>query len=143
MGLRETNAWIGLASIAVVFGSYFARLGLALRAGPVRPEEFLGQFVGSVVLLVLLQVVLAIVVALATRAPADGEVRPDERERLIELKASRPALPVVQLGAVLAAASVSLGAPALLTANGLVLSLVLAELVRLGGQIGYFRLGVS
>ena len=142
MSFREINAWIGLASILVVFGCYFARVGAALRAGPVKPGDFLDQFIGSVVLLVVLQIALSIVAAIATGASQAQQLMRDERERTIELEASRIALPLVQLGAVMAAGAIALGAPPAVTAHGLVLMLVLGEVVRLGGQILYFHRGV-
>jgi uncharacterized membrane protein len=105
-------------------------------------SEFLDQFIGSVVLLVVLQIALAIVAAIATGASQAQQLMRDERERTIELEASRIALPVVQLGAVMAAGAIALGAPPTVTAHGLVLMLVLGEVVRLGGQILYFHRGV-
>jgi uncharacterized membrane protein len=142
MSFRETNAWIALASIGVVFGLYFARVGAALRTGSANPGDFLNQYIGSVVLLVILEIALGVMAAIATRTSPASQAMRDERERIIELKANRCAFPVVQIGVVITAAAISLGAPAFVTANALVLALVVGEVVRLGGQIVYFRLGV-
>ncbi len=142
MSFRELGAWISLASIVVVFGFYFAGVGAAVRAGPVDPQAFLGQFVGSVVILVLLQIGLGVIAAIATRASQQDQTSRDERERLIELKSNRAALAIIQIGTVLGATAISLGAPAFVTANSLAFALVLSELVRLGAQIVYFRVGV-
>ena len=142
MSFREIGAWISLASIVVVFGFYFAEVGAAVRAGPVDPQAFLGQFVGSVVILVLVQIGLGVVAAIATRASQRDQTSRDERERLIELKSTRAALAIIQIGTVLGATAISLGAPAFVTANSLAFALVLSELVRLGAQIVYFRVGV-
>jgi cadmium resistance protein CadD (predicted permease) len=142
MSFRELGAWISLTSIVVVFGFYFAEVGAALRAGPVDPQAFLGQFVGSVVILVLVQIGLSVVAAIATRRSHEEQTSRDERERLIELKSNRAALAIIQIGAVLGAAAISLGAPAFVTANSLAFALVLSEVVRFAGQILYFRIGV-
>lgn len=143
MSFREKSAWISLVTLIAVFGLYFAHVAAALRAGPVDPHDFLGQYIGSVVLLVILQIVLSIIAAIAARVTGDAaQTARDEREQLIELKANRFALFIVQTGAVLTAGAISLGAPAYVTANCLVLALTLGELVRFGGQIVYYRLGV-
>ncbi len=141
MSFREINAWIALTSTAVIFGVYFARVGLAVRTGSASSADFVDRYVGSVVLLVLLQIALNVIAAIAMRTSRANQTARDERERLIELKAIRCALPVIQIGAVLTAIAISLGAPAFVTANSLVLALVVAELVRDGGQIVYFRMG--
>ena len=142
MSFREIGAWISLASIVLVFGFYFAEVGAAVKAGPVDAQAFLGQFVGSVVILVLVQIGLGVVAAIATRASQRDQTSRDERERLIELKSNRAALAIIQIGTVLGATAISLGAPAFVTANSLAFALVLSELVRLGAQIVYFRVGV-
>src|SRR4026209_2177439 len=101
MSFRKIGAWISLASIGVVFGLYFAEVGAAVRAGPVDPQTFLGQFVGSVVILVLVQIGLGVVAAIASRPSQQDQTSRDERERLIELKSNRAALAIVQIGTVL------------------------------------------
>ena len=143
MSFRETSAWISLVSILAVFGFYFTEVGLALRAGPVAPEAFLNEYIGAVVLLVIVQIALSIMSAIALRASgAAMQSARDERERLIELKANRFALLIVQMGAVLGAGAIALGTPGYITANGLVLALALGELARFGGQVVYYRIGV-
>jgi len=141
MSFREINAWIALTSTAVVFGVYFARVGMAVGTGSASQSDFVDQYVGSIGLLVVLQIALNIIAAVATRTSRANQTARDEREWLIELRATRYALPVVQVGAVLTAIAISLGAPAFVTANALVLALVVAELVRDGGQVAYFRMG--
>jgi hypothetical protein len=144
MSFREKSAWISLISILAVFGYYFAQVGRELSAvGPLPPPAFLGQYLAAVILLVIVQIVLNIVAAVGTRlSGGDMNTARDEREKLIELKANRFALYIMQAGALTAAGAIALGAPGFLTANGLVLALALGELVRFGGQVLYYRLGV-
>lgn len=144
MSFRETSAWISLTSIIVVFGFYFVQVGMALRTGPVDPQLFLDQYIGSVFLFVILQIVLSVIAAIvgSRLSGQDMHAARDERERLIELKANRFALVIVQAGAVLTAGAISLGVPAYITANALVLALTLGEVVRFGGQVVYYRVGV-
>jgi hypothetical protein len=144
MSFREKSAWISLISILAVFGYYFAEVGSTLRvAGPLPPPAFLGQYIAAVILLVVLQIALHIIAAVGTRlGGGDMNTARDEREKLIELKANRFALYIMQTGALTAAAAIALGTPGYLTANGLVLALALGELVRFGGQVIYYRIGV-
>ena len=91
----------------------------------------------------IVQIVLTVIAAVATRAGGHSvQTARDEREQLIELKANRFALFIVQMGAVLTAGAISLGAPPYVTANSLVLALAIGELVRFAGQIVYYRVGV-
>ena len=141
MSFREINAWIAFTSTAVIFGVYFARVGLAVRTGSASSADFVDQYVGR------------LSSSSCYRSPSTSSRRSrcglrvrtrlhvTNASDLIELKAIRCALPVIQIGAVLTAIAISLGAPAFVTANSLVLALVVAELVRDGGQIVYFRMG--
>jgi hypothetical protein len=43
MSSRERSAWISLISILAVFGFYFTQVGMALRAGPIEADAFVGD----------------------------------------------------------------------------------------------------
>lgn len=152
MSPRETSAWISLVTTLAVWGYYFLALGRALASGPIDGERFVGLFASCVVVIVVLQVVIAIATAALTGR--HGEAPADERERLVELKATRIAycvlivlaMTVCLLSPALAGSSPflfprdPLGDATLVMSNGVLLSVVLAEVVRTGGQIAYYRL---
>ena len=140
MSFREKSAWISLLSILVSFGYYFTALGRSLYDGQGPARYFVGVLVACIIGQVAMQVVLHIVAAV--QAPKEARAAKDERERLIELKSLRIAFYVLVVGVLLVAGSMHVGAGKVLMANGILLALVLAELVRCSGQIVYFRRGV-
>lgn len=151
MSYRERSAWISLVTTLGVWGWYFVVLARSFARGEADGARFVGLFIGCVVAIVALSIVLAI--ADAVRAPKESEAPADERERLIALRATGMAFPVLSV-LVLTVAAASpilaglgpsifaddpLGEVTLLTANGVLLAVVVAEVVRSGGQILLYR----
>jgi hypothetical protein len=152
MSFREKTAWISLGVTALVWGGYFASVWRELAAPDPSSGDILGLFVRAVILTVVLEVALAIAVAVA--APKAANSPADERERLIELRSTRIAYGVLSVGAV----TVALASPALaaagphllndrlddtvlITANGILLALIAAEVVKSAAQVFAFRRG--
>jgi uncharacterized membrane protein len=136
MALREKSAWISFWTTLIVYGAYFAYVGQAAAAG--RPVGFAGPLTICIFVLVVLQVGLQIVMAALNREPRGPQ---DERERLIDLKASTRAFYVLQVAAMGAAVTVYFFDKTLM-ANAVILALAVSELARHGGIIlGYRRAG--
>ena len=139
MSFREKSAWISLLSVLIPFGYYFTALGRSLHSGQGPQRYFFFLLVACVIGQVAIQIALHVVAAV--QAPKDAQAAKDERERLIELKSTRIAFYVLVVGVLMVAGSTHLGAGKILMANGILLALVLADLVRYSGQIVYFRRG--
>jgi hypothetical protein len=153
MPFREKIAWTSFVTTLLVWGYYFLALVRELATGDPEGSRFIGLAVGCTIAIVLLQVVATIV--LAIHAPRDAEsypTSPDERERLIEYRATRNAFFVLNLLAVSAAIAtpflavagpILLPQPAedgmLLIGSAILFAIVAAELVRSGSQIFYFH----
>lgn len=152
MSFREKAAWISLFTTLILWGGYFGHFFTAFEAGGPSLASLFANFGSTVVMVVVVQVVLAIVLALL--APKDANTPPDERERLIGLRAAAlayhlmaGALVVVVLGAPALAvygahqfgAQATLASTAVLMANGILLCLVLGEVIRETSQIVQFR----
>ena len=144
MPFREKSAWISLVTMLVVFGAFFGAV-----AGDVLPASGVPT-VHYLILSVLAVIVLQLVLKLVARslAQADAASPKDERERLIELKATRIAFYVL-VGAVLLGVFLVIHTP---VAGGpfpgsprlglaMVACIVLADVVRSAAQIVYFRRG--
>ena len=138
MSFREKSAWISLISILVVSSVYFAHVPRTLN--PRASAELLHGLFLCVIALVVIQVAAHTIVALL--APRDARTPKDERERLIELKATRIAYPVYVLGSLLAVSTIHLGANAMAMGYGVLLALVVGELVNYGARIVFFRRGI-
>ena len=139
MSFREKSAWISFVSILLVFGAYFWNINRILR-GQVEHRAAFKISVGLIVAFVLLEIVLHIAVAI--QAPNEARAPKDERERLIEMRATRVAFQVLVVGALLGVGTMHVTARAWVMAHVVLLAVVVAELVKFGGQILYFRRGV-
>jgi hypothetical protein len=135
MSFREKSAWISLLSISLIYGVYF---GSVIHAGPHAGFHF-GSLSATVIALIVVQIVLQIVVAIA--APKDAKAPRDEREKLIELKATRIAYSGLATAVVCACIFGALEPPIVFNTNALLFILVTAELMRTGCQIIQYRRG--
>ena len=153
MSYREKTAWAAIVGDLIVWGGYLLNLLRETADGSPELGDLIGLFTGAVIASVVIHVGLAIVVALV--APRAAEAPADERERLIELEASRLAYTVFSVAAVTVALAVpilAMGGPvwlddaltevALIAANGLILSLVAAEMLNAVARIVGYRRGV-
>jgi hypothetical protein len=138
MSFREKSAWIALVTYGLVFGVYFFLLS---QAWDDRYSQGLsiGLLVAAVVGLVVIAAALTIVAAVLN--PKEANAPADERETLIDLKAERIASYTLSTGVVLLIGALLLGWNGYLVANLLLAAMVIAELVKAGAQIAYFRAG--
>lgn len=139
MSFREKSAWISFVSIGVVFTVYFWNVARVL-AGEVESREIFIISIGLLAAFVVLEIALHIAVAL--QSPAQARTARDERERLIEMKATRPAFHVLVIGALAGVGMIHVTSSTWLMSQVVLLAIVVAELVKFGGQIIYFRQGV-
>jgi len=153
MAFREKMLWASAATTVVIWGWYFLGFMGALEAPSFNVGAEIGKFLFAVVALVLVQVVAAI--ALAISAPADAQAPADDRDRDFALLAYRAAF--VTLSVLIATLTVVAPmtiatAPAwlggkpdslvpIVISNALLLSLVIAELVRSATQLFLYRRG--
>jgi hypothetical protein len=139
MSFREKSAWISMLSILAIYGFYFWSL---FQTTAVRQMERFHSgplLLQTIVVLVAVQIVLH--VAVAIRKPREAQAPRDERERLIELKATRIGFAGLASGVVVACFLGALNPPILFSTNSLLFVLVASEVLRSAGQIVYFRLG--
>lgn len=135
MPFREKSAWISLLSISGICGVYFWSVK---HAGPQLDGFRFGSLLETIIALVIVQAVLTIAAAILT--PTEAKAPRDERERLIELKATRVAYSGLATGIALACFFGAFNPPIVFDTNALLLVLVTAELLRSGSQIIQYRL---
>lgn len=139
MSFREKSAWISFVTILLVFGAYFWNVSQALH-GEVTYDTAFKVELGLVAAFVLIEIVLHI--ALAMQAPNEARAPRDEREQLIEMRATRVAFQVLVIGALACVGLVHVTRSAWAIGQHVLLAVVVAQLVRFGGQIFHFRRGV-
>ena len=138
MFFREKSAWISLVSIALVCGVYFATILHVIPAWWGAGGE-MGRFLILVVALIALEVGLH--VALALQSPRDARTPKDERERLIGMKATRLAFPVLLVGTFAAIGTLHLDVGKWGMGQVMLFAIVVSELTRFGAEIVYHRRG--
>lgn len=136
LSFREKSAWISLVSILAVFIPFFWN-SYRQFSGQVDQSTAVNVAFGLLVAFVLLEIVLHAVVAL--QAPGDARSPRDEREQLIEMRATRIAFQVLVLGALAAVGTLHLTRTAWVMQQVVLFAIVLAELVKFAVQIMLFR----
>jgi hypothetical protein len=134
MSFREKTAWISLLALSGIYGLYFVGL---LRGAPPAAGFRFGSLLETIVALVVVELVATTVVAALD--PTDAPAPRDERERSIDLRATRIAYAGL-LGGVLLACFLAAVDPSLaFGTNALLFILVTAEILRLACQIAQYR----
>ena len=136
LSFREKSAWISCLSILGIFIPFFWTSYKRLN-GAVDGRTAMSTAFGLLVLFVVLEIVLH--VALALMSPREARTPKDERERLIELRATFAAFHVLVVGALAAAATLHLTRNAWIIQQVVLLAVVVAELVKFGAEIVLFR----
>jgi hypothetical protein len=133
MSFREKTG-ISFISMFVIYASYFWSAFHQRSRGP-GPQ--VAGLVGTIIALLIVHVVLNVAVAIID--PRDAKAPRDEREKLIDLRAT-------QLGYAALAGSVAcacifgaFNAPIIFNTNALLFLLVIAEILRSGCQIIQYR----
>lgn len=140
MSFREKSAWISLVLLLVLGGIYFWNFALILARRPAFSDVEL--FFGVVAALVIAEVVLHM--AIAIRSPQEARTPKDEREWLIDLKATRVAFFVLLVSAFASIGTVHLPLRdphdhTFVMMHGVLFSIVAAEVVKFGTQIALYR----
>lgn len=136
MSFREKSAWISFVSILLVFVPYFWNVARVVHGWGTFPFTLAVGFLAAFVL-----IEIGAHAALALRAPAEARTPKDERERLIEMKATQVAFQVLVLGALTGVGAMHLTNSVWVMGQAVLLAIVVAELVKFGGQILHFRQG--
>jgi hypothetical protein len=137
MSFREKSAWISLVLILLVFGPYFWMVGRTLTGAD---HVHAGTQFALIGLFFVLEIVLH--VAIAVQSPRDARAPKDEREDVIDLKATRTAFYVLLVGALLSIFTMHFRTTVWIMSQCVLFSVVVAELVKFASQIAYFRRGV-
>lgn len=136
MSFREKSAWISLVLLLGVFIPFFWNSYRQL-TGQIDPSSAVGTAFMLLAVFVLLEIVLQ--AALAIRAPREAQAPTDERERLIEMRATRIAFHVLLVGALAGVGMQHIRNSPWLIAQVVFLSIVVAEVVKFGLQVALYR----
>jgi predicted exporter len=138
MSFREKSAWVTLSSILVVSILYFLHVPSPF-GNPPEPWIFHAT-AACLIAIIVIEITAHIILYLQN--PKDAQAPKDERERLIELKATAIAAYVYVVGTFMAVATVHAGAHGITVGYGILLAFVIAEVVNYAMRIYYYRRGV-
>jgi hypothetical protein len=136
MPFREKSAWVTLMAILLVSALFLLHAPRLSHPGPWDFHVLLACIGAFVVIETAAYLVLRL------RYPEDARTPIDERERLINLKATRLASGCYVVGSFLAVLTLHHGASAVMIGYFIVLAFVIAEIVKYGARIVYYRRGV-
>jgi hypothetical protein len=137
MSFREKSAWVSLILIVLVFGPYFWLVGRTF-AG--MGHVHAGTQFALITLFVILEIVVHI--AIAIQSPRDARAPKDEREILIDLRATRVAFYVLFGGALMSIFTMHFRVTVWILSQFVLFSIVIAELVKFASQILFYRRGI-
>jgi hypothetical protein len=120
----------------VIYGWYFWTI---FRSGPRRDGIGFGGLLGTVIALVVVQTVLTI--AIAVFAPKEANAPADERDKLIDLRATQIAYGALAGSIACACFFGGFRSPIIFSTNALLFILVISEILRCGCQIVQYRRG--
>ena len=137
MSFREKSAWISFFCL-LLFGASWLMHVLGIGFFHARNDNPVFWFLGMLAGLIALEIALH--VAIAIQSPREARTPKDERERLIDMKASRVAFYVLLVGAFASVATLHVpGSNRFMMAQSVMGSIILAALVRFGTQIALHR----
>lgn len=134
MSFREKSAWISLVSMAGIYAVYFSSV---FHSGARTGGSHYVGLLETVIALAVVQTTLMIAVSIS--APKEAKAPRDERERLIDLKATRFAYFVLAGSVACACFFRGFPRPIIFDANAFLFILVVAEILRSGCQIVQYR----
>jgi hypothetical protein len=137
MSFREKSAWISFGCL-LIFGASWWTHALDIDVFRTSNDNPMVWFFGMLAGLIALEIALH--VAIAIQSPREAKTPKDERERLIDMKASRVAFYVLLVGAFASVGTLHLpGSSRFMMAQALMGSIITALLVRFATQIVLHR----
>ena len=133
MPFREKSAWISVLAMSGIYGFYFWSV---IRAGHQAGGFHFGSLLGTIVALVIV-----LTVAVAVFSPRDAKAPRDERDKLIELRATRVAYAGLATAVLCACFFGAFNPPIVFNTNALLFILVSTEILRMACQIVQYRRG--
>jgi len=140
MAFREKGAWIGLITLVVVYGLYFALMPPSPVAGDhMATLPHLGWFAIATVLRGMMCVGAMLVIT--WRTPSADRLKPDERDRTIDRRAARVAYFTLFWGMIIVGIVMPFSHQGWEIINTALLAMVIAEAVRHAIIIHSYRRG--
>jgi hypothetical protein len=139
MSFREKIHWVALVGLLLGFGWYFLSYPWAIANTPAGVWAAVGMLIP--VTIIFLIPMIAGTAYFAIRTPKEANLKEDEREKTIHLRGTYAAYYPLVLGIWANVFALINGLSYGWSVNILMATLVLAELIRVGAQLYYYRRG--
>lgn len=139
LSFKEKTLWISLITTIIIFGYYFLEAIKVFINPDLENISLLSVFIWVVILLSIIQSVIIVILAISNRKEA--EKGSDERDKLIEAKATKISHFILSAGAWVTVFGILLTSSAFLLVNVLILFLIVSEIVGFSLQLIYHRRG--
>jgi len=140
MSFKEKSILGSLIITIIVFGYYFLQVFKTTGSTLFEVANGISFFIGAVVLMVLLEIILHIILAITNKNESNQSN--DERDKLIDLKATRISYYILVFGIFTVGVSMLFSFDTLLLANTMLLFFIIAEIVGFSMQLYYYRRGL-
>nr|WP_315491769.1 hypothetical protein [uncultured Rhodoferax sp.] len=141
MSFREKCDWLSFATLWL-FAIYFFQIGQEVFGDGLAQGAHSNFNLFWVLVGLQLAIQVAVQVVLEVRSPGVSKTLADERERLIEIKAVEPAYAVLGAGTFLTMGTMHIGFNTWQFANCILFFIWVAELLRYGMRLFYYRRAV-
>lgn len=139
MSFREKIHWVAFISLSLAFGWYFLTYPWSVMNTPAGVGATAAMLLP--VTIVIIGSMSLVAAVLAIRSPKEANLKEDERDKTIHLKGTHMAYYPLVLGVWANLFAIFYHISAAGRLNLLIATVVLAELVRVGAQLYYYRRG--
>jgi hypothetical protein len=134
---QEKSVWISLIAVSLIFGYYFVRIFQMISKNQIDVVKNAVLFISVVIMVVVTEIIFHIIVAVRTRPEAK-----DERDRIIELKATRNAYFILIAGVFLSFVCLAFSLQSFIIVHVIMFFFVLSEIAKFISQLFYYKRGV-
>lgn len=137
LSYKEKSIWTSLVLSILIFGYYFYHVIRVFNTPDPHPKLIIGNFIVTIFFFVIIQIISQVYIAIKHRKEIEkGE---DERDTLINLKATRVSYLILVIGVWLTCISMIKFSSSIIIANNIMFFFILSEVVRFTSQLIYYR----
>jgi hypothetical protein len=140
ISFKEKSIWTSLIMTIIIFGYYFTRVFNLLNQPTTDHTNLITLFIGVVILMITLEITIHIIISIFDNKGT--KETGDERDRLIDLKATKISYYILILGVFQAVAGLLMTKSPIMIANIILLFFVFAEIVGDSIRLYYYRKGI-
>ena len=134
---QEKSVWISLITVSLIFGYYFVRIFQMISKNQIDVIRNAVLFISVVIMVVVTEIIFHIIIAVRTRCEDK-----DERDRVIELKATRNAYFILIVGVFLSFVCVAFSLQSFIIVHVIMFFFVLSEITKFLSQLFYYQRGI-